>query len=110
MNSRGRPFTTKEAFSSAAKTINEEFNEKLIQHGTEKGVPTSELPAGRASAAKLTQGTAAASESVRAHMKGLTRPPSNYMSNSYKIKPRESIAGRKRLASAKIKQEINQYL
>ena len=74
-------------------------------------MPTSELPAGRASAAKLTQGTTAASESVRAHMKyGLTRPPSNYMSNSYKIKPRESIAGRKRLASAKIKQEINQYL
>ena len=30
INARGRPFTTKEAFSSATKTINEEFNEKLI--------------------------------------------------------------------------------
>ena len=70
-------------------------------------MPTSELPAGRASAAKLMSGTTAASESVRAHIKGHTRPPSNYFSSKYSIKPRESIAGRKRLASAKIKQEIN---
>ena len=43
LGKRSRPQTTKQ-HQYAHKTINEEFNERLIYYGTSKGVPTSELP------------------------------------------------------------------
>ena len=73
-------------------------------------MPTSELPAGRISTTKLMSGTATTADTAHTNFRALVRPPSNYLSSKYRIKPRESIAGMKRLASAKIKQELNQYL
>ena len=110
-----RPQTTKGAHQLTHKTINEEFNEKLIYHGTAKGVPTSELPQSRASALKNYQaasGTTAATDSVRIHVKTLARPPStkNAYSNPQVVKPREPMAGRKRLASATPKNAQVQYI
>ena len=94
-----RPQTTKHGRNDGqnlGKTINDIFNEKLIQHGTSKGVPTSELPSARAGAMRnhhAQSGTTAASESVKAHLKTLTRPSSINISGGRQVKPREHLAG-----------------